>query len=316
LNIIYFSFIYFIAYLFEITFSYIVCRIKYKKPKLKINLKVWKSLIKNALPYTISILLLSFITNLDNIFLNYFTNEETVGIYSAAYRLVFVLITTLNTVNIALFPSLTNYYNQGEKERFKKLASLAVKFLNITTFFCAIFIFFSSELIIGLIYDLEFAFSAQILKILIWELIIRILYSIYSHNLTSIGKQKYFIYGLLIGNIVHIVANLLITSTFGAIGAAWVRLMSSFAVFVFVYFSVDKDVRVNLIKEIYKPLIISIIVFLMLFLIPLDILLKLGLGIITFIALLFLSKTIQKKELNFLLDFVKKSFFKKKVEVN
>ena len=182
--------------------------------------KIIKASLLIGLASTVSTLNLT----LDQIMIASFTDERTLGIYSAVSRLYIVICSFGWVVSYTLTPKISsnrdNY--RSSMEMLNKIASLALVF---TIPICAITFYFSDDLI-NIILSNKYAAGKTALQILSPMIIVGVLSSIFSDSLDIYGLEKIRLKIILICVLINLILNYLLINYFGLNGAAFSTLIS------------------------------------------------------------------------------------------
>jgi len=175
---------------------------EFKNIKLQIN----KKLLKEYWSFNIKTFLSSSLkigaTNIDNLILGYYSNNETVGIYQTIKKFLSPLSFITAPFSSLMLPKLIGYYEKGEVEYFHKLIfNITIKIIVVSS--AILFVFYSSLHILFNIQNIEYnniifisfliASFQSLLSVLVWfGRIFYIMYNptlpIYSNLLLSINS--------------------------------------------------------------------------------------------------------------------------------
>jgi O-antigen/teichoic acid export membrane protein len=198
---------------------------------LRITLERAKSLVKDSWPLLLSGIAVVIYMKIDQIMLGQMVDDETVGIYSAAVRIseawYFILVAIVSSV----FPRLTEYH-RTDKTAYDLSILKIFRLLNIITIAFGVFIYFFSELIITVLFGLEYRDSVDVLKILGWVGFFVGIGLLRSKYLILEGLQVYQTILLVAGALVNVLLNYLWIPIYKEEGAAW----ATFAAYFFIVF--------------------------------------------------------------------------------
>jgi len=187
------------------------------------------SLLKNAWPLILSILLVSIYMRIDQVMLQYFIGLPAVGIYAAASRLNEVTYFIPTVIITALFPAIINakaISSELYKNRIRNLYSL----MFVLAMFIILTVMLLSDRIIIFLYGNAFAASSDVLKIHIWICIFMFWGAVTNRWVLAEGLQKKAFYYQFAGMLTNIVLNIILIPRLGVLGAAWATLISQIAV--------------------------------------------------------------------------------------
>jgi len=196
---------------------------------------------REAFPVFISTLLYFFYSQSDVLIMAKLLDPATVGTYSAAIRII-PQAAFIGQVLVATF------YTGMDKELLRDHGTfllhirslLAIHFMvGIVMSAC---VFFSSGLIVHLLYGARYAQSAPVLAVSCWAWVFILPGALYGRLLIMLGYVKYALIKMLIVAPVVLVMNYWVTQQFGMIGCAVVCVLSYLLVDFVIYF-LFKDTR-------------------------------------------------------------------------
>ncbi|ABO35609.1 polysaccharide biosynthesis protein [Methanococcus maripaludis C5] len=226
----YFAYAYLFSNIFVFIYNMVITNLNFTKINFFADFSFWKDFLKNAWPFALSGIFVTIYFWMDSIMISYFIDESSVGLYSAAYRLVYVLLFIPSVYFSTMYPILSKKYRDSGAVKLiygrslKYFAILGVFMGSLTTLF--------SENIISLIYGNEFMGSAIALKILIWATAFSFLAHSTLYTLNSINKPLIYTKITAFSAILNIVLNFMIIPTYGYVGASMTTLMTEFLGFL------------------------------------------------------------------------------------
>jgi O-antigen/teichoic acid export membrane protein len=199
----------------------------------------FKKHIKPIFYLFLTIFSISIYFSLDTIFLGFLSNNESVGFYSTALKLVKLIIAVLGAITVALFPSLVELYNKDEKDKFAK----AIK----DCFFVLISISIPLALLIGLnahdiviiLFGENYERSVLPLQITSAMIVIVSMSSIFGFQvLNALSKDKSILISAVFGMLVSLVLSFWLIPLYNENGEAITILITELTVSIsFIYFS-------------------------------------------------------------------------------
>jgi O-antigen/teichoic acid export membrane protein len=193
---------------------------------LKFSFSGLKKILSESYPYAILAMLMLIYTKADTVLLkelNANGNEE-VGIYAAAYR----LIDALNMIAVLFAGLLYPIFSKMIKEKLdiEPLTKIAFSLLVIPSIVFALYSIFYAEEIMRLLYIHNISESTAIFKILIIAFVFICNGYIFGTLLTANGSIKLLNQISIFGVFVNCLLNILIIPTYGAIGSAYISLLT------------------------------------------------------------------------------------------
>jgi len=229
--------------------------------------------------------------------------DEAVGWYSAAYKIVLLLLVLPTLVVTVFFPLLSNYF----KDNFSQLKDVTSIYVKILVILGIPFGFGGTVLakeLISFIYGQNYSTAILAFQILIWDLVIVFFNIAYGNPLMAWDQQKKHMKCIALGTGVNLIFNFLLIPKYSLYGASVATLLAELVVFLGVYPTFQKIVKINVISQITKPILASTGMTIILLLIkeslP-NIFILIPLGIVIYFFLLWMLKGISRNDVDFLL---------------
>lgn len=220
----------------------------FRQLTIEFHLPLWKSLMKFGLPYIPSGLAAMAIQVIDRPILRALTDDATVGIYQANYRLGIFMMLIVSMYDYAWRPFYFSTANEANaKEIYARVLTYLVLFMSaiflVLTFFIAdlVKINIFGRYIIGTSY---WSGLSIVPIVLLGYLFLGISTNL-SAGIYIEKKTQYSPFITGVGAIVNVVANFLLIPTLGMIGAAWATFLAYFTMAVAMYFVVQRVYPVN-----------------------------------------------------------------------
>jgi O-antigen/teichoic acid export membrane protein len=274
---------------------------KVHRIEIRFEFSKFRNLFVRALPIGFSFLMIQVFYNIDSVMLGFMTSTADVGIYSAAYKPVMVMIAFIGLYPEAIFPMFSAYYSNRSFDSLKDLMSLSVKLL----------VTIGIPLIIGgailagplmqLLYGPTYGEGKIAFQILLLAVLIICFNISYSRGLLACNKDKLYMAGVTVPAAVNVVSNFILIPAFGLAGAAVATLIAEATGFIIIYRGFNRYIAVPLLPYVVKPLAAGSIMAIFLFtgkvLVDLNLFLLIALSIIIYFASLFFLKGITRDEL-------------------
>lgn len=263
-NLIQFSLIYFISGISIFIYALITYSQKFSLPKLKFQKAQWISLIRESWPFAVIGISYNLYTYIDSIILSFIKGQEAVGLYTASYKLILVLIFIPSIFNYAIFPLMSQYYISSKKSLnfiFEKLLKILILLglpIGIGTVIIA-------KKVITLIYGQQFINASLALQILIWSTVLVFARTPFELLNQSCNKQFVVTKIFILGVIFNIIFNLIFIPKYSYIGAAIITVLTDFLVLGLLVlttksmeFSISRGTKISLLKIGVASLVMGI----------------------------------------------------------
>lgn len=252
------------------------------------------SIIKQALPLAVSLVMVQINNNFDIIYLNFTKGSLEVGYYSTPYKIINFLIGVLVVYFNAAYPSIAEYLHKNRKQ----LDSFISKFYKMGVIFVMPIVFGGivlSEKIIDLLFGKQFAPSALLFSLLLPLIFIRLVTSTFGAVLIMGKGAKYFTQGVIFGAIINIVLNIILTPHYGAQGSAVATIVCEFVQGIYLYIKYRQYCHARLFISNTLPLISSLLMcFAIHFVIRSNLFICFGIGVLTYFVCFAFFKSIFK----------------------
>ena len=277
-------------------YTLIICIKKFTLPKIEVDFDFWKVIIKEALPLSIVLIFSTMAFKIDTVLISLIKGSLVVGWYTAAYRLVEVLIVVPAIFTASIYPLFSNYYVNSH-ESLKIGYTRLLKCLILLGLPIAIGVTLLSNKIIFLMYGSGYSESIIALQILIWSIPFIFLTYTFGTIFISINKQNLLLKLVLISLILNIVLNITIIPFYSYIGSSLMTIFTECFFFFLCFYYLSKLLcNVELTKLVIKPTLASIIMGLFIFYIDVNLFLQITIGTLVYFSALYLLKVFTEED--------------------
>ena len=266
----------------------------------RVNWGFIQSLIREALPFLITALMVNIYTNFGTIVLQFMKGEEVVGFYNASHKIIYLILSFSGFITWSLFPLLSATYVKS-KSSFRKLVLSSSRLLGLVAVPISVGGFTLSRELVGFVYGPEYHASALVFSILAWVPVFALVNGIIWSSLASSGHQRVVTKAVVIGAVLSVVLNLLLVPRFSLYGASVVAVVAEVIVFAYLYFSQSRILKIQS-SSVYfaKPFVSSLFMAAILFSLPssFHLLVKVLIGILSYLVALFLTRGVDSQDLD------------------
>lgn len=176
----------------------------------------------------------SLYVNLDKVMLGFLSDDTAVGLYTAANKMVKVILALITSLGVVLLPRMSYYIENNEEIQINRLISKSLDFVLMISIPATIGIIMLAQPIIRIFAGNEYIGAITTIRI-ISPIIIAIALSnlIGIQILVSQGKERITLISTIVGAIVNFSLNLLLIPTLKQNGAAIGTLIAEISVMVF-----------------------------------------------------------------------------------
>ena len=200
--------------------------LKKEKGKFSFSVRQAKHLLHNSYPFIWANLLVTIYTQMDRIMVGSLVGDAETGIYSAAMTIANLWIFIPNALIDSARPIIMELKASRKEETYKiRYAQLYAGIIWISIV-AGIFFTVFSNIIISIVYGLEYGESVLVLKILIWSRLFSLIGT--ARNIWLICEEcaKYVKWFVGTGAMINVILNFILIPVLGAKGAAIATLIT------------------------------------------------------------------------------------------
>lgn len=262
-----FALLYLIVSLIIFGYNYIFSTWKFVTPTYAINLNFCKNIVKDALPFCLTIIISVLFFHIDILMLTEIKGNEATGLYNSACVIIISIISLAEVFVYAIFPVASKYFISSQNS-LEFLLEKSSKYLCIAAFPSSVGIILLAPKIILLIYGAEFAEAAIVLQVLGLYLPLRFISHSTGWTLAAINKEPLRTVSAGLSICLNIILNIILIPKLGMVGAGIATVISQIILFsLYFYFTARFFYKLPLHKIMVKPLISSLVMgmFILLF---------------------------------------------------
>jgi O-antigen/teichoic acid export membrane protein len=319
----------FIAFLLAFYVSKFIIKETFGKYKLskKEKSQAFRSLFNYSWPLLFFGLIFSIFHWTDSFIIGIFLDVKFVGFYNAAVPIALLLTVTSQIFIQLFFPFITKKYSKDKKNLsvIKQLSKQVSKWIYIINLPVLILMLIFPGVFINLFFGSQYLIAENALRLLAIGALFNSVFVISNNLISMLGKSKIILMDIILAAIINLILNIILVQSYGITGAAFATTISLivlnllFLIQAKHYLSVI-PLRKNMIKITLITLIpTALLVFLRSQLGAVNLLSLILLGSLfglAYIALLFLSKSLDKNDLLILNAVLKKIGLKKRLSTD
>jgi O-antigen/teichoic acid export membrane protein len=180
----------------------------------------WVAMVRAAVPYGLSVLIRRLAIRLDVILLAFLIGTAAVGVYSAAYRVIFVFMFLPTLASLAVFPRVSRAYSSMAHDELTRLYHRSLRFAVLSGLPSVVGIWLIAPALVAWLFGEAFSDSVWLLRLLAPLLLLECLRSLIAVFLTGCDRQAARTRREWLAAGVTLAGNLVLISTVGTIGAA------------------------------------------------------------------------------------------------
>jgi len=275
------------------------------KSGIKFNIKADTrnafSLLRESFPIAAaSILAHVIVVLLPVIYLGIVTSNAEVGIFSAAYRIVVVLLIFDRVFNTLFFPKIVGQIDnpsQNVEDTFR----ITFKIISAFAFAISMLAVISGDLLVKVIFTTEYIEAIPVFRVLTGYFIFTLMNSVFGFTLIGMKKAKYYTWSMIIGGIVFVISGIIFTSLYKSVGMVISLVLFEIITLISMNILIEKRFRINLFRYVLIPLFIAFSCsVLLLYYINLPLVLELLITVVICVPVVSLSLGVGTKEIDFI----------------
>lgn len=222
-----------IAYDLGILANSLVCLYfarRFVRPRFHFDPHYARQIIKEAMPLGLAVLVITAYGRIDIVLLKLFTDSESVGFYSFAYRSVDLAFPLSFFFVGSIFPLLSTMHRDGDIAGFRALYQRSHDLLSLGGMAIVTGLILFSEPAVRLIGGGAYAESVNSLQVLSMAIALIWVSNLVNYGLIAIEKQGALLWIALFGLVVNIASNLVLIPLYDKEGAAAATVLTEAAV--------------------------------------------------------------------------------------
>lgn len=215
----------------------------------------------NILPFALTIIFVETLYHQDILMLRILQDDQSVGIYSVANKIVLVLLGLVPFVHIALLPTYSRLYVDS-KSKLIDVAKQSLRYMLLIGLPIATGLYAISDKLIVFLFSDAFSYSADALEILSCTLAFGYTAATYSVLLTAINRQTEKAICIAICLAFNFVLNLALIPKLSYNGAATAKLMTEALHFILMAYLVSRYLpSISIHKVFVKPALSCVLMY-------------------------------------------------------
>lgn len=240
-----------------ITVAFII-RKDFTKLISKIDIKIFKLIIKTTWPFAFIVLIGTIMGNIDIYMLGIWRNSTEIGLYSAVQRIQQFILIIPSTIAVAVFPLMSRLANI-DNEQFKLVFKKTISLIMIIGLPLALGGILLANQIVPLIFGPDYSGAIPILRILMAMLLFSFPLFLLSNVIFAYNRQKELVKAYSTGIIANILLNLLLVPKFGAMGSAIATLISTLTIIIIIWGKIKIISYFEIMPQIKKSFLATLI---------------------------------------------------------
>jgi len=240
--------------------------IKLEFTKKILKRPIGKELIFFSLPLMLVAILDKVLHWTDTIMLGYYKTPEIVGLYNSAVPLGSFISTALGAMLFIYTPIISDLYARRKDTEMRRNYAILTKWLCFATFPLTMLFVLYPKIVINFFFGQNYIFAYTVLQILVIGFFINNIMGPNGATLTAMAKTNFLMIATFSAACINVVLNIVLIPKYGVHGAA-IATVTALVSINFVrsakLYSISKIHSLN--KNIFKPIIVSCVLFIILY---------------------------------------------------
>jgi O-antigen/teichoic acid export membrane protein len=285
------------AYISAVLFTWIVLKLQKKNLSFTLDVKMWKTMLKQSLPMIMSFIVIRIYMNFSLIYLGFLGENETLGYYNAAYKIFFLLFAVREILTSIAFPLMSKLFIESH-EKLKKVMQGIIR----VSLLFAIPVFIGGTIlsreIILFLFSQEYEAAFLPFSIMLLSYLFMMINILFPSAQNAFNNQKIYFKISIINSITSIVANIILIYYFGVIGAALAMATTELQALILYKIYTNKVVNLDIFKPFFHILLPGLVMGVFLIFLPnIFIFYKIGLSMLVYITGLFLFRVVNTEDI-------------------
>ncbi|MBI3995990.1 MAG: flippase [Nitrospirae bacterium] len=226
---------------------------RHLRPRLRFDPGLWRTLLKESIPLGIGIIIRRIGWQADILILTAIGTPLSVGLFSAAYKIIQAVNLLPTVLAMPLFPVLSRLAVDSPQKLLKTYGQ-CVKIFCIVSLPIVVLLSELAPWIIRICFGPEFSGAAPALALLAAALLFLFPTALFSSLFTALGLQRLFTVSSGIALGINIVIDFLLIPSYGYIGACVGTLLAEITLFVIgSYYLARAGYRISLLPLLWRP---------------------------------------------------------------
>lgn len=234
--------------------------IKYNRPTFAFDMEIWKQITIKMWPIAISIIFNVMYLKGDTVLLSIFSDQATVGIYGAAYRVIDILAQMAMLIMGIMLPLLAHEWTINNREKFHHFFQQSFDIMMVLAVPLIVGGAVLATPIMIFVAGKDFASSGPILALLLLGIFGLYIGAIFGHMAVAIDKQKQTMWIYISNAIITIIGYLIFIPRYGMWGATSMTLFSETYAGVMLYLIIRRYIKMKLDIKAFAKIIFSSLV--------------------------------------------------------
>ena len=215
-----------IANIYQWVFFYLVVRVRYvSKIRWHYDFAYWRYLLVEAAPIGIAMVFRRASQHVNTLILTALSSNNSVGLFTVAYKIVQMLDMIPFTLSIPLFPQFVRLARESKEQLFRVLTH-AIRIFMIIAAPIVIWTVVMARVLIELLFGTEYIESTTTLQVLAVSLLFLFFTALYSYLFSALDRQRFYTTTSGLCLLANVIMGFILIPYYGHLGAAIATLIA------------------------------------------------------------------------------------------
>jgi O-antigen/teichoic acid export membrane protein len=276
-------------------------------PKFEIDYNFCKKAVKLSIPFALTGFFYTIYFSIDTVMLSYLSGDYATGIYNASYKIITVLTTFFPVYQAVVFPLMSKLF-EGSNDLLKLSYVKSVKYLLLIIMPITLGISLYATPLVTLIYGNDYLMSGPVMQVLVWTVCFLFVNGAASTLLNASNKEVSVTKIYCVAALFNVCLNLVLIPSYSYHGAALATVLSEVLIcllMVYVVRSTPFCPDKSIFKDIFKIVLASVVMFVVLDFTGLNMWFGIIVGIIIYSVCILGFRTLDDEDKAFVHDIIK-----------
>lgn len=209
--------------------------------------------VRRSLPLGISTIISQIVLQFPVLYLGWYATSADVGVFSAAFRLMLVLLVVDRIFYTVFFPAITRRA-RTDPASLPEVTTRVLKMVTLTALLCGLAAIFSANWLVPLIFSTRYLAAVPIFQTLTGYFVFTMMNSVVGYTLVGLGNYHYYTRAFLAGFAIFFVAILVLGPAFGMMGVVASLTLYQFAAMLMLIYFLQREFHFNWWGSAIRPL--------------------------------------------------------------
>ena len=265
--------------------------------RFRFSLKGSKTILRQSLHLGAGSIFAQLSVNFPAVIIGIMLSNADAGIFSAAYKLVVVLLVFDRGLATLLLPAASRLHAESPETLVRKL-NIALKFILMAALPLAVGGSLLADRLVPLVYGAQYLEASNVFAILVWFLFFTMIHTIYTSGIVAVGLEREYGSVMLVSMILFIIAVIAGAAYAGVIGVAVAVVLAEMATLLMMRRKFHSAVKTALPRELgWIVVAAAVMASVVMFLSSFHLLLLIPIGALVYATVLFATRAITLSEL-------------------